>query len=320
MLSIKGSLRFPYTLICDEDVAGAVVPITLAGFNGTVKFPNLPPPSDQQKQNKDRPLQAPDGWDIETPEPIQWGNQGPHSCNISYAMAVFKIRGKGKRAAVSAGNRIMFAYREWARLFNDLLESGHHYHSSFLKKGSFAKLELYGRDHAGNQFKAWFTNGRKGRIASIAFVGGTGLHLRNIRKGFKRASAGERPLLEHLLLRDAYKYVNKPDYRRCVLDAATATEVAFTNAAVLKLRSKLRPKEAEGIIDLIRGLRRKKDLAISLKLLRLDAKLSTSFEILNKARNDAIHAGKEISYETASAAHSAALRIVTRLRPRLYGP
>ena len=54
-----------------------------------------------------------------------------------------------------------------------------------------------------------------------------------------RTNLGDRPPDEHLLLRDARVALARDDYRRCVLDLATACEIVVTAAVEEDLRSRL---------------------------------------------------------------------------------
>ena len=120
---------------------------------------------------------------------------------------------------------------------------------------------------------------------------------------FTRAATGEPPPLPHSLLRDARAAYHRKSYRRAVIDAAVAAEVAlaeWVNAQGIVVKH-------PGLGNFVRVLHEKGPLSS-----RGRDRLRTD---LVKPRNRAVHSGGATSLAEASGALEAARAIVGELAP-----
>jgi len=102
-------------------------------------------------------------------------------------------------------------------------------------------------------------------------------------------SSNKKLILEYQLLRDANKELLLENYKKSILDSATALEVSLTNA--IKRDLEINEKLLLPILKKYNGLRQKREL---LKLTKNTLPLSNSSyeKEIEKLRNDAIHSGK----------------------------
>ena len=102
-------------------------------------------------------------------------------------------------------------------------------------------------------------------------------------------SLNKKLILEYQLLRDANKELLLENYKKSILDSATALEVSFTNA--IKRDLEINEKLLLPILKKYNGLRQKREL---LKLTKntLPLKDNVYEKGIEKLRNDAIHSGK----------------------------
>ena len=120
---------------------------------------------------------------------------------------------------------------------------------------------------------------------------------------FERASTGVQPPLPHVLLRDARAAWHRRSYRRAVIDAAVAAEVALARWATARGIEIERPNLGK----FIRELHERGTLSGKGKgLLEKD---------LVKPRNDAVHRGEATTSSEAFAALDVAAAILQRFGP-----
>jgi hypothetical protein len=120
-----------------------------------------------------------------------------------------------------------------------------------------------------------------------------------------RASEGARPPEAHVFLRDARHAKNIGQFRRSVLDSATAAELGLA-----KLRDEVLVDSDARLGDYVRGRVRQID-GISQFLSKVGRKIPSRIkEEIGEPRNKAIHAGREPDKDTAAKALSKAEEVV----------
>ncbi|WP_241473241.1 hypothetical protein [Mycolicibacterium neoaurum] len=119
------------------------------------------------------------------------------------------------------------------------------------------------------------------------------------------------PETEWLFIRDARSLLQIGDYRRAVIDAGSAAELALTKLLQSRL-AKVDPVIRETLLHRNRGLERRAVLARDLKAGTVP---KTFAERLNRPRNRATHGGEPITKDEAMAAIDEATALVDQAFP-----
>lgn len=123
-------------------------------------------------------------------------------------------------------------------------------------------------------------------------------------------SSNKKLILEYQLLRDANKELLLENYKKSILDSATALEVSLTNA--IKRDLEINEKLLFPILKKYNGLRQKRELMkLTKNTLPLNDK--TYEKRIEKLRNDAIHSGKKPTKEEAIKAFNIAKKTIDSL-------
>lgn len=124
------------------------------------------------------------------------------------------------------------------------------------------------------------------------------------------ANSKQAPLLEHILLRDARHALRNQEYRRCVVDAATALEVSLSTRLVRELERSLGMKAAATVLKRSQTLGSKCALGVSMDLPMGPQDLQQD---LVEPRNKAVHEGADIVQPNALKALRAATAAIDAL-------
>ncbi len=155
-----------------------------------------------------------------------------------------------------------------------------------------------------------------GGTLRMTLIGGAPAATRSqVASAFTLAARGARLPVEHQLLMDARNALWAGDYRRAVIDAGTASEVALASAITVGLQGKRVASEfieqaikaANGVVGLL-------ELYISLGYKLPVSKNKVGDRLANK-RNDAAHAGREPTDVETRGALEVAQQIVDAARP-----
>jgi hypothetical protein len=111
----------------------------------------------------------------------------------------------------------------------------------------------------------------------------------------------KKPNYSLVLLRDAISHQNDQDFRRAILDATTAIEIAFTNRIIKEfIKQGIEESDfSKSILRKFHSLSGRVELLESLKI-KLPIPKKTFKEFLSNIRNRAIHAGYNPSKEETS--------------------
>ncbi len=121
-----------------------------------------------------------------------------------------------------------------------------------------------------------------------------------------------RPPDPWLMLRDARSLFNTEEYRRAVLDAGTAAEIALTARLDAYLAANVDPDMAEALMDKYKMLRPLTELAKKLKVAALPDRFQ---QRLIEPRNAAVHGGKEMPKDVAEKAVATTSELLQATHP-----
>jgi hypothetical protein len=150
----------------------------------------------------------------------------------------------------------------------------------------------------------------KGTIPSVTIYVSETIKEADFKNVLDVTSLNKKLILEYQLLRDANKELLLENYKKSILDSATALEVSLTNA--IKRDLEIDEKLLLPILKKYNGLRQKRDL---LKLTKNKLPLKDKiYEVgIEKLRNEAIHSGKTPSKREAMNAFDIAKKTIDSL-------
>lgn len=251
---IYGLLSFPAPLHCAKETLGARTEISIGGVKGSFQLP-LPP---EWKPLEDDPL----GKFLVPPKraktwkrgdkPLFWGrprNYPKGDAEVHQALMVFLV-GDDKRP--EARRSIFAAFGHWIELFDiyvalltrrDMSRSSvSSMYNSRLELPSFNKNRGPDRAHD-----------LRNPVLIQVSLDDPVLNRDQFRRICRWCSSGKRPSLEYRLMFEAYQAWNKQDYRKAVIESATAAEVALTK----RLTTEFKKRDidfGEGLLDRFRTL------------------------------------------------------------------
>ncbi|MBD2035328.1 hypothetical protein H6F76_09865 [Leptolyngbya sp. FACHB-321] len=233
---ILGLLNFPFALCCSPDVLGQSFPIRMGDYHGTLEMPSLPSWGEKEKDPLHKGLKAPAAastWK-RGDDPIVWGHP------LSYPEGVSSV----ERALISfditvddVETSVQKIYQSnWIQLFSDyyeiLEERGQ---KNMYVSGSIgSRLELF---HPDSSSLGYIRPHRKVEVVITALPSANNLKLDVFRQICKLASDGLPPNLQYRLLIDSYRALAREDYRKAILEAASALEVSLTKRIILELNN-----------------------------------------------------------------------------------
>lgn len=320
---IEGPLRFPVPIHCARAVLGTEQPIALAGYSGVVATPALPPDAET---NYECHLERPSGAHQGIPgyyshtgplerkhdwgEPLQWPSL--HSM-VKAVELWFSLPDAAADAssAASIAESIREAIPEWTERLATGLEV---LTRQMLDPASFARLtshdtKLYLVSPASPPQSL---RPRVIRLTAVAPDDEKVIHLDSWAAAVRFASEGRMPKLEHVLLRDARHALKHGAYRRAVIDAGTAVELAVSEESTVRLTGALGAQAAEAILRRFPALGNRLALGSILPLPLGSRDLKRE---LVEPRNRATHQGSTPSRAEARQALQAATEVVDALVP-----
>lgn len=170
------------------------------------------------------------------------------------------------------------------------------------------------------QVAMWIADARVGQERGIASLqmpdirplAGEPLTRSQLEKCIALAGLETRPPPPWQMLRDARSLMNSGEYRRAVLDAGTAAELALTDVLDTYISANSSPDIAGALMDKTRMLGRLKDLVTKLKPIELPKHFQA--QVIDP-RNDAAHGGKHMTKQTAEAAIATTTKLLNTTHP-----
>lgn len=215
-------------------------------------------------------------------------------------------------AAHQIGVAVQVEIDAWANLLGDWLE--------VLAARWFRRPNRHGAVLSGQAgpISAWHFDGSSStrlenpNSTRAVGLGGDGIPLANWSAALRLAGECRVPPVERILLRDARVGVGIGDFRRAVLDAATATEIALALLLDRKTAS-AGPDISKAVRDGVRGLVSLSDI---LRKTFKERGISPRVQIdIAEPRNKAIHSGSQPSRDEANTAIVTAAAVLETVSP-----
>src|SRR4030042_1841074 len=226
---VFGIVEFAETLFCAADSLGQTVHISLAKYVATLTLPSLP----EWDKNEQAPLHKP----LLGPPPartwkrgeslINWGRPTSYptgTSEVELALLEFSLAPEDADASTQ---EIYAAFPPWLRLFEQyvtLLTT--QYTRNRVSGGDGpAWLELLFEEDSGLKHIPRITP-----TSITVEMGGVdeSLHIEQLREVAQLASSGLYPRLQYRMLLEAYSARRNEDYRKAIIEGATALEVCLT--------------------------------------------------------------------------------------------
>lgn len=228
-IEIAGLLRFEPALLCAADAMAEPVAVSIGGHAGTLILPALPDWKADAEDPLHKPLVGPPPattWK-RGDEPLYWGRPVSYpSGDSSVAQAIVRFSIPENQFDVAV-QEIYEAIDKWVDVFRGYVtlftRQGSH---RLIEGASSSDLDLLRLD---GPSLVHIDRASHPTITITLLEEDVALHLDSLRRACQLASDGLPPRLEYRLLLAAYDARGVGDYRKAILEAAAAFEIALTN-------------------------------------------------------------------------------------------
>lgn len=229
MNKVFGIIEFPESLYCNPESLGKSANIKIGGVDGKLTLPSLPEWGENEEDPLHKPLLGPQparAWKRgETP--IYWGSPTSYptgTAEVELGLLEFSLDKNNPGTNVQ---NIYVEFSRWLTLFQDyvklLTKQG-------TRKGVFGgdgpgRLDLLSNDESG--LKHISRTSRTPIIIEMCSAD-VSLHPQQFTMAAQLASDGLQPRLHYRMLLESYNARRNEDYRKAIIEAATAVEACLT--------------------------------------------------------------------------------------------
>jgi len=215
----------------------------------------------------------------------------------------------------AAAQKIYDAFRSWFHLFEQYVKlftpqrtSGAHVVSE-----SPGPIRLFVEES--NQLRPVSTN-REMRINIYMSWKDESLHLDKLKEACRLSSLGLHPRLEHQLMLEAYSARNNADFRKAIIEAATALEVVLTNRALEEFRIR-DISFGNALLKKFRALGGRLELVKVLEI-QFPDKDKKYVDLIVNPRNEVIHTGQSPAEPLVNQVITEVERLVRWFSPQVH--
>ncbi|MDP3059116.1 MAG: hypothetical protein Q8N36_06625 [bacterium] len=288
MRKVFGLIEFAETVICAGDSMGQTVSISLAQHAGSLTIPSLPKWDKNERNPLKKTLLGPPpartwkrGEDL-----ISWGRPTSYPCGTSAVERVlleFSLESEEANANIQ---NIYAAFPSWLRLFEQYVT---------LLTTQNTNKGISGGDGPGRLEVLFEENSGLTHIPCSAPVGisltiegpDRLLHLDQLREATSIASSGLRPRLEYQILLEAYRARRNADYRKAIIEGATALEMCLTT----RILEEFKTKDISFGKELLNKFRMLGGRFELIKLLGINLPEKDYEKLISTPRNEVVHRG-----------------------------
>lgn len=228
--SLFGIMEFSQPISCAADALGETICVVIGGVEGTITLPSLPEWHEGINDPLRMPLVAPakaQTWKRDG-KPIYWGSPisyptGRSSVNLAlFEFSVSNVDG-------ADAQNIYDGFSNWLDLFERyvILLTTQHTRQIVTTDEGPGSIELLYNDEHGN-LKHVFRHSTT-TIGIIEYGIDDSMHLHHFKEAAQLSSENFEPRLEYSLLLEAYNARGNGDFRKAIIEAATALEICLTN-------------------------------------------------------------------------------------------
>lgn len=308
MNKIFGIIEFTESLYCASDSLGKTASVLLGGVEGTLTLPSLPEWGKNEEDPLHKPLLGPlpaRSWKRgETP--IFWGSPTSYPTGTaSVELALLEFPLKTENPDTNA-QEIYAAFGAWLKLFEE-------YVKLITKQGTSKKV--FGGDGPGH---LELLSNNATNLKHISRTSPTSisieinsddesLHLEKFIEAAQLSSNGLQPRLQYQMLLEAYSARRNEDYRKAIIEAATALEVCLT-IRIIDEFSTQGISFGEKLLKKFRMLGGRFEL---IRLLEIDLPEKDYMNLVINPRNEVIHRASFPDKEIAN-------KVITEVEELLY--
>jgi hypothetical protein len=314
---LEGYIEFENEIPVAKECLGKEYPIIIAGVKGLLVTPMIFQEFDKTKSTS---LLSPNKGNVKYGNHFDWGSISSWPKGDSAIRAcIILFHNVDEKFYEETGNKIALELHKWRNLLIDnislMLEKDFRgtKRSKTYKSYGIGEFRLFRKNREGE--KSFIPEEFKGIKINVSLDGVLGFSLDGFQELLNATSDSKTPLLPFYFLFDAERAKFEKNYRKSVLDSATAVEICLSF-----LVSKLLPINEDlnkYVIAKHYSLRLKRDLLKVLKV-SLPVKEKEYIDNLDSIRNKVIHAGHIPSAKEASNAYKIAKETLHFLLPKRY--
>lgn len=312
---VYGIIEFSKELLCAADSLGSFVNIEIANYPASLKLPLLPKWDSKEKDHLNKLLIGPKPaykWK-RGDELIFWGKPLEFPKGNSYVNCALLELSFDSSTMDEASQAIYSSFPVWLNLFEKyvMLLTKQHTFDQISRIDGPANLELLLKgknklDHISSKIS--------NTIHFIVRKEDEYLHYDQFVEASRLSSKLLKPRLEYQLLLDAYIARRNQDYRKVIIESASALEVCLTSRIEEEFDSQ-QIKFGKKLLDKFRMLSGRFELVRILGIVIPDKDYKT---IIINPRNDVVHRASYPGRRTAELFMSEVENLIKLLTPQLY--
>ena len=314
---LVGIVTFSTELFCAKDALGNSVNVHIGAVLGKLTLPFLPQWRDKEDDPLHKPLLGPPAarnWKRgDTPIIWGWPCSYPNGDSlVERALLEFNVEPNDCRIRAQ---RIYRSFSDWLDLFHEYVVLLTRQNTRCRVSGGTGPgdLELLLQDSDGVKH----IGKTDPETISIEMSSeDESLHLKQFEEASHFASLRLRPRLEYRLMLGAYRARRDADYRKALIEAATALEVCLTNRALEEF-AKQGISFGKGLLEKFRTLNGRFEL---LRLLGVSLPSKSYKDLIVDPRNDVIHRADFPSKKLANQVIAEVEELLRLFSPQLHQP
>lgn len=311
--ALFGIVNFAALLSCADDALGQPIDVSVGGIRGTLTLPSLP---DWTGDYLHKPLMGPIPAQIwrRGKKLIDWG--APFSfrtgkgATVRHALIEFQVQPHDMEAAAEQINN---RFQRWFHLFEQYVTLFTPQNTSRVRTIGEGTGPIELLIHDGDELRHVARN-KPIMIEVYMSQADETLHLNKLREACRLCSLGLSPRLEYQLMVEAYSAQRDGDYRKAVIEAATALEVSLTARALEEFK-KQNISFGKGLLKKFRTLNGRFELV---RLLSIPLPDKDYVKLIINPRNDVIHQADFPGEDLADQIISEVNQLLRLLSPQLH--
>lgn len=305
MKRIETTIEFPYGIPCKKDVLGTEYSIIIGSHQGTFAFPNVSDDFKNKQANvmpANNKLLQPKGADKELylDKVDDWGSfsDGNGNSMVKKCRIWFPCDYSEQKQLTMDLNKAVSAYFDKFILFLEIISKNAFDKNTALGNGIHNKTHYWLWERDGKMVSA---ENPTITLSSVILSDDIYVSKAFIEESLSYTNKNLEPNITHRLLRDSIYHKNNKDFRRAILDAATAVEITLTERIEKEFIAKnINDKNLiSSLLIKYRSLRGRIDLTIVLNI-KLPRPKNEYLDILSHARNKSIHEGYSSNFDEAT--------------------
>lgn len=229
-IQISGIIEFSSPLFCAKDSLGQSIDISIANNDAIFSLPSLPEWVENEPDPLHKPLVPPmnaKNWK-EGKKPIYWGSPDYYPTGESSVRKAFLECNIPSKIAQDVCQDIYQGFHEWLKLFENYVLLLTTQNTRCIIEGGEGPGSLILYDSTESQLKP-ISKERPKPLIITHYDCDESLHLEQLIEACRLASLKLAPRPEYSILLEAYNARRNADFRKAIIEAATALEICLTS-------------------------------------------------------------------------------------------